>query len=59
MAETEITLCSYYKGGIKSECLHNNVVHVSGFCGEDGGIVELNAVSLVDTLFSYGQLVMI
>jgi hypothetical protein len=26
-------------------------------CGEDGRIVELNAVSLVDTEFGYGRLV--
>jgi hypothetical protein len=32
-------------------------VHISGFCGKDGSIVELNAVSLVDTVFSYGRLV--
>jgi hypothetical protein len=32
-------------------------VHISGFSGEDGRIVELNAASLVDTVFSYGRLV--
>jgi hypothetical protein len=37
--------------------LLNNVVHISGFCGEDGRIVELNVVSVVDTVFSYGQVV--
>jgi hypothetical protein len=37
--------------------LSNNAVHISGFRGEDGRIVELNAVSVVDTVFSYGQLV--
>jgi hypothetical protein len=37
--------------------LPNNMVHVSDFHGEDGGIVELNAVFLADTLFGYGQLV--
>jgi hypothetical protein len=37
--------------------LPNNVVHISSFCGEDGGIVELNVVSLVDTVFNYGRLV--
>jgi hypothetical protein len=37
--------------------LPNNAVHMSGFLGEDGRIVELNAVSLVDTVFSYGRLV--
>jgi hypothetical protein len=26
---------------------------VSGFSGEDGGIVKLNAVSRVDAVFSY------
>jgi hypothetical protein len=35
----------------------NNSIHVSGLCGEDGGIVELNVVCLADTVFSYGQLV--
>jgi hypothetical protein len=34
--------------------LHNDAVHVSGFSGEDGGFVELNAVSQVDGVFSYG-----
>jgi hypothetical protein len=37
--------------------LPNNGVHISGFRGEDGRIVELNAVSVVDTVFSYGRLV--
>jgi hypothetical protein len=32
-------------------------INVSGFGGEDGRIVELNAVSLVDTVFSYARLV--
>jgi hypothetical protein len=36
--------------------LPDNAVHISGFQGEDGRIVELNAVSLVDTVFSYGRL---
>jgi hypothetical protein len=36
--------------------LHNNAVHISGFRGEDGRIVELNVVSVVDTVFSYGGL---
>jgi hypothetical protein len=31
----------------------NNVVHVSGFCGKGEGIVELNVVSLADTVLSY------
>jgi hypothetical protein len=39
--------------------LPNNVVHVSGFCGEDKGTVKLIVVSLVDTVFSYGRLVRI
>jgi hypothetical protein len=34
--------------------LPNDAVHVSGFIGEDGGFVELNAVSQVDGVFSYG-----
>jgi hypothetical protein len=36
--------------------LPNNVVHLSDFCGKDEGIVELNAVSLVDTVFACGRL---
>jgi hypothetical protein len=37
----------------------NSVIHLSGFCGEGGGIDKLNAVSLADTVFSYGRLVRI
>jgi hypothetical protein len=37
--------------------LPDNAVHISGFRSEDGRIVELNAVSLVVTVFSYGRLV--
>jgi hypothetical protein len=37
--------------------LPDNAVHLSGFRGEDGRIEELNAVSLVVTVFSYGRLV--
>jgi hypothetical protein len=36
--------------------LPDNVVHITGFCGEDGRIMDLNAVSLVDSVFSYGRL---
>jgi hypothetical protein len=36
--------------------LPNNTIRISGFRGEDGRIVELNAVSLVDTVFSCGRL---
>jgi hypothetical protein len=32
----------------------NNVISVSGFSGEDGGIVKLNAVSQVDAVISHG-----
>jgi hypothetical protein len=28
-----------------------------GYCGEDGRIVELTAVSMVNTVFRYAQLV--
>jgi hypothetical protein len=31
----------------------DKAVHISGFRGEDGRIAELNAVSVVDTVFSY------
>jgi hypothetical protein len=55
--ETETTLYSYCKSGVQFQWPLNNAVHVSGFCGEDGGIVEFNAVSLADTVFSYSQLV--
>jgi hypothetical protein len=34
--------------------LPNNAEHLSGFCGEDGRIVELDVVSTVNTAFSYG-----
>jgi hypothetical protein len=34
--------------------LPNDAINVSGFSGEDGGIVKLNAVSQVDAVFSYG-----
>jgi hypothetical protein len=37
--------------------LPNSAVHMSGFRGEDGRIVELNAVSVVHTVFNYGQFV--
>jgi hypothetical protein len=37
--------------------LLDSVVHMSGFRGGDGRIVELNAVFMVDTVFSYGRLV--
>jgi hypothetical protein len=38
--------------------LPGNVVHISGFCGEDGRIVQLNVVSMVDNVFSYSRLVL-
>jgi hypothetical protein len=37
----------------------NNAVHVSCFCGEYGGTIELNTVFLVDAVLSYGRLVRI
>jgi hypothetical protein len=37
--------------------LTNSAVHMSGFHGEDGRIVDLNVVSLVDTAVSYSRLV--
>jgi hypothetical protein len=46
---------------VRADCsfngLQNNTFHVSGFCDEDRCIVELNAVSRVDTVFGYGRLV--
>jgi hypothetical protein len=37
----------------------NNAVHVSCFCGQYGGTIELNTVFLVDAVLSYGRLVRI
>jgi hypothetical protein len=34
--------------------LPNNAIHVTGLSGKDGGTVKQNAVSRVDTMFSYG-----
>jgi hypothetical protein len=34
--------------------LPNDAIDVSGFSGEDGVFVKLNAVSQVDGVFSYG-----
>jgi hypothetical protein len=34
--------------------LPNNAIHVSGFSGKDGGIVKLNVVTQVDSVFTYG-----
>jgi hypothetical protein len=34
--------------------LSNDVIHVSGFSGEEEGFVKLNVVSQVDGVFSYG-----
>jgi hypothetical protein len=31
-------------------------IHISGFHGKDGRVVELNVLSQVDTVFSYGRL---
>jgi hypothetical protein len=33
-----------------------NIMHISAFCGENGSIVKMNMVSVVDTVFSYGPL---
>jgi hypothetical protein len=53
-----ITKCTFSVSIVRADLNLNgfpdNVVHISGFHGEDGGIVELNAVSLVNTVFSYG-----
>jgi hypothetical protein len=37
--------------------LPDNAVHISGFRQEDGRIVKLSAVSVVNTVFSYGRLI--
>jgi hypothetical protein len=34
-----------------------DAIRLSGFHGEDGRIVELNAEFVVDNVFSYGRLV--
>jgi hypothetical protein len=53
--ETEATLSVDIVGvEFNLNGLSDNVVHISGFHGKDGRIVELNAVSLVDAVFSYG-----
>jgi hypothetical protein len=36
--------------------LHNDAIHVSGFSGEYGGYLKLNAVSQVDDVFSNSRL---
>jgi hypothetical protein len=33
--------------------LRNDLIHISGFGGEDGGILQLNAVSQIDAVFSH------
>jgi hypothetical protein len=40
-------------------CLPDDTIRVSGFCGEDSGVVKLNAVSPVDTILHYGLLIQI
>jgi hypothetical protein len=56
--ETEATLSVEIVGmEFNLNGLPDNAVHISGFRGEDGRIAELNAASLVDTVFSYGRLV--
>jgi hypothetical protein len=50
-------LCWYCKVEFNLNGLPDNAVHISGFRGEDGSIVELNAVSLVYTVFSYSRFV--
>jgi hypothetical protein len=56
--ETEATLSAdIVRVEFNLNGLRDNAVHISGFRGEDESIVELNAVSLVDTVFSYGRLV--
>jgi hypothetical protein len=59
-----MTLCveqrlRVFENNAKDNGLADSAVHISGFHGEDGSIVELNTMSLVDTVFSYGRLVRI
>jgi hypothetical protein len=39
--------------------LPNDTIHVLGLSGEDGGIMKLGVVSLVDAVFSHGRLVLL
>jgi hypothetical protein len=32
------------------------MIHTSGFCGEDAGVVKLNVVSHVDTMIRHGDM---
>jgi hypothetical protein len=55
LAEAKTNLSVHVVGmELKLNGLPNDAVHVSGFIGEDGGFVELNVVSQVDGVFSYG-----
>jgi hypothetical protein len=45
------------RGKFNLNGLPDNAVLISGFHGEDGRIVGLNAESVVDNVFSYGRLV--
>jgi hypothetical protein len=39
--------------------LRDNVIHISGFCGEDTGVFKLNVMSQVDTMLCHGSLIRI
>jgi hypothetical protein len=34
--------------------LPNDAIHISGFCGEDGGVMKLNVACQVNAVFSHG-----
>jgi hypothetical protein len=55
LAEAKVTLSVHIVGmELNLNSLPNDAIHVSGFSGEDGGLVKLNVVSQVDGVFSYG-----
>jgi hypothetical protein len=55
LAETKTNLSVHIVGmELNLNGLPNDAIHVSGFSREDGGFVELNAMSQVDDVFSYG-----
>jgi hypothetical protein len=55
ITETEATLSVDIIGvEFNLNDLPDDAVHMSGFHDEDGSIVELNTMPLVETVFSYG-----
>jgi hypothetical protein len=55
LAETKTNLSAHIVGmELNLNDLPNDVIHLSGFSGKDGGILKSKAVSQVDTVFSHG-----